>query len=355
MITRLWVTGISFLSGLARWASARCVGCAAVMVWLVMMAAPQSGLATEWRIIEIAPPGSVNSSAQMPVATVCSSTSCETQLAPGEGPVAPNGLPDGHVAIGPDGGTIAKAWYAAPTERYRHAILGDAVEAGRLVVEMRDGTQLSLDLPQAQVFEDRTPRLIDLEGFGQTHIVTILAEQGLGASVAIFGVKAEGLVLEARSKPIGRANRWLNIAGLADFDGDGRMQIAAVETPHIGGTLKFWMVTRNKERDLGLELSASARGFSNHQIGAREQQLSASEDFDGDGVTDLAVPSDNRRTLRLMRFTGRAEGDKQLVEWASIPLPSAIDKAMFVRTGGTKTIVTLGLDDGSVHAVVFGG
>lgn len=356
MIARLFGTRTSWFGRRADAPAARGCFCSLQRVlWVAALIATQSvtdGTAREWRIVEVVSPGSVNALNAMPVATSCSASSCSTEMAPSEGPLAPAGLPDGHIATGPEGGTIAKAWYAAPTRRYRHAILGDDIEAGRLVVEMRDGARLSLDLPQAQVFEDRTPRLVDLEGFGETHVVTILAEQGLGASVAVFGVKAGGLVLQARSQPIGRANRWLNIAGIADFDGDGRMQIAAVETPHIGGMLKFWTVARDTDGALTLELSASLFGFSNHQIGFREQALSVMEDFDGDGITDLALPDDARRVLRIIGFEGEAEGEKTLREITAIPLPAAIDKAMQVRRQRNRVVVTLGLSDGSVVALV---
>lgn len=49
---------------------------------------------------------------------------------------------------------IAAAWLAQPTERYRHGVLGDSLEAARMVVETREGKQLHLDLPEHRVFED---------------------------------------------------------------------------------------------------------------------------------------------------------------------------------------------------------
>ncbi|MBV6658846.1 MAG: hypothetical protein KI785_13875, partial [Devosiaceae bacterium] len=78
---------------------------------------------------------------------------------------APNGLPDGCVAQG--AADIARAWYEAPTRRYAHAILGDAIEAGTLAVRTRAGATLRFVLPDNEVFEDRTPRLVDLDGDGR--------------------------------------------------------------------------------------------------------------------------------------------------------------------------------------------
>jgi hypothetical protein len=63
---------------------------------------------------------------------------------------------------------IAVAWLAGPTDRYRHGVLGDDLEATRLVVETRSGKRLQVDLPLRRVFEDLEPRLADVDGNGRT-------------------------------------------------------------------------------------------------------------------------------------------------------------------------------------------
>jgi len=214
-----------------------------------------------------------------------------------------NGLPDGHYALYRDDGQIVAAWYGSPTRRYRHGILGDAIEAGSLHVAVKNGGTYELTLPEIEVFEDRTPRIVDLDGDGAVEIITIRAYLDAGASVAIFGLRDGRLVELAATAPIGIPNRWLNIAGIADYAGRGKPQIAYVETPHIGGTLYFveW-------QGRSLAPIASVAGFSNHKIGAREQDLSADLDFNGDGKTDIVVPSNDRRTLRVVGLrNGRAE------------------------------------------------
>ncbi len=254
-----------------------------------------------------------------------------------------NGLPDGGIAVGGENSTVSEAWYSSPTKRYRHAILGDAIEGGALTVVTQDGATLEFALPQHQAFEDRTPRLIDLDGFGETEVVTILSDTSQGASIAVFGVVDGKLSLIAQTPFIGRSNRWRNIAGIADFDGDGSLQIAEVVTPHIGGTLNFW--TWKKKQ---LVLSGFAYGFSNHRIGSREQDLSVAEDFDGDGVTDLALPNNSRGKLSVMKFTGPANGAKELIELTSITLPSRIERATKMTDVTGKPAVGLELRDGSV-------
>jgi hypothetical protein len=108
-----------------------------------------------------------------------------------------------------------------------------------LRVRLAGGTPERVVLPDSEVFEDRTPRLADLDGDGRTEIITIRASLRQGGSVAVYGVRGEQIVELGATPFIGRSNRWLNIAGIADFLGRGDLQIAFVETPHIGGTLKL--------------------------------------------------------------------------------------------------------------------
>ncbi|MEE9313546.1 MAG: hypothetical protein V3V02_02765 [Rhizobiaceae bacterium] len=259
---------------------------------------------------------------------------------------ADSGLPDGGVAIANKGSDIHSAWYAAPTTRYGHGILGDAIEGGSLIVKNTQGKLLTFTLPNNQVFEDITPRLRDLGVTGKTNVVTILSDVKLGASLAVFGITDGKLLLITQTPYIGRSNRWRNIAGIGDFDGDGLMQIAEVVTPHIGGTLRFWTWKKGK-----LVASGEMDGFSNHFIGSRELDLSTMEDFDGDGVSDIALPSADRMSLRLIKFKGKARGKKTLVEIASIPFPARIDKQISSEFNGESVDITIGLEDGSIWTV----
>ncbi len=205
------------------------------------------------------------------------------------------GLPDGCVASG--SGDVRAAWYTRPTDRYAHAILGDGIEGGALRVRLASGAQSEFVLPDSLVFEDRTPRLADLDGDGRTEIITIRASTRQGGSVAVYGVRGEEIVELGATPFIGRSNRWLNIAGIADFLGRGDLQVAFVETPHIGGTLKLATFDGSRMR-----VVARQGGFSNHEIRAREQRLSAIADFNGDGAMDLMVPGTRRQHLLAMSF-----------------------------------------------------
>lgn len=206
-------------------------------------------------------------------------------------------LPDGIVVEGRH--DVRAAWLSTPTTRYAHGVLGDDLEAASLSVELQDGRKLKLTLPKNAVFEDRYPRLVDLDGDRRDEMVLVKSTQSQGAALVIAGVRDGALKILAEGQPIGRPNRWLNPVGVGDFDGDGQKELAYVETPHIGGTLRIvrW------ENDQLIELY-SAPGFSNHAIGTPELQLSAVLDADGDGITDLVVPNTLRNVLRVVTFKG---------------------------------------------------
>ena len=254
---------------------------------------------------------------------------------------ASGGLPGGLVDRYERDGDIASAWYAGPTNRYRHGVLGDAVEASALIVQTPDGKELTLSLPETEVFEDRYPRLEDLDGNGKIEVVTIRSSISLGASVTVYGIDDNTLVERASTEFIGRANRWLNIAGIASFRGKRGKEIAYVETPHIGGTLFIYEYAEG-----ALVLISTLAVFSNHRIGASELRLSAVADVNGDGRMDLALPSDDRRTLRFVGFV-----DSDLVEVASAELPSRIDKAIAVRGTGEDLRFVVGLENGEIYEV----
>jgi hypothetical protein len=51
-----------------------------------------------------------------------------------------------------------------------------------------------------------------------------------------------------------------------------------------------------------LELAHALRGFSNHKIGAREQNLSATVKADDHALPYVIVPSNNRRVLHMVGY-----------------------------------------------------
>lgn len=331
-------------------------GTTIVFATALMIALPGQSLggnSTEWRVERISDAGSViaiRPSAQGGFvqtgkgwhrAALCGDKVCLKPEPPEpHRKVADNGLADGWIAR-TSGNGIVSAWYGDPTERYGHAILGDAVEAGALFAEDSDGNRLRLNLPKTAVFEDLAPRLADLDGDGRAEIITIKSFLRRGGSLAVYGREGKRLREVAGTEPIGTPNRWLNIAGIADFDGSGRKDTAIVVTPHIGGTLEFWSFGT-----AGLNRIAAMPGFSNHAIGSRNLDLSVAADADGDGLADLALPDAARRALRIV--TLRAAG---IVNLATVKLPGEITHNMTWVAGASGPIYLLGLSDGSLVTV----
>lgn len=232
-----------------------------------------------------------------------------SDTSPAPDPAPADALPDGRIAV-TETGDIRQVWYARPTRRYAHGVLGDAVEAGSLVAVTSSGNLFEAILPDDQVFEDITPRIADLDGDGSNEVITIRSSESGGAAVAIFGMAESGLTLLGASSENGRANRWLNIAGLVPHP-DGGLIIYGVRTPHIGGklfSLNFRDGTVSERNDIATDLS-------NHIIGSRELGMSAVGAFDG--RIELVLPSQDRRRLRFP-LTARAD----------IPLPGAINSAI---------------------------
>jgi len=152
---------------------------------------------------------------------------------------------------------VVAARYEDPTGRYDHAILGDALEWGALVVETADGRRFRLTLPESSVFEDIAPRVIEVPG--ETPVVAVIeTDLRLGARLALY--RETGLV--AATPYIGRTHRWLAPIGAADLDGDGALEFAFVDRPHLARTIRIW-----RYADGALSHRADLAGYTNHRIG----------------------------------------------------------------------------------------
>ena len=193
-----------------------------------------------------------------------------------------------------------------------------------------------LRLDRDHVFEDLTPRISDIDGGGLNDVVAIRSGLATGAAIAVYGIGEGGLVEIASIPDIGLTHRWLNIAGIADFTGDGALDIALVKTPHIGGRLEIWTMQGS-----AVGLVALADGFSNHVIGSTELGLSAVADIGGDGVVDVVVPSNSRTVLR---FVSAADGS--LREIASVELGAPITSAIATLVLADSVVFLAALQDG---------
>jgi len=153
---------------------------------------------------------------------------------------------------------ITAASFGGETTRYVHGVFGNAFEYGTLELTLSDGTIRRIVLPDNRVFEDRVPRLADMDGDGNSEVVLVETDVKFGASLAIYD--ENGRV--AATPFIGRDHRWLAPAGIADFDEDGQNDVAYVETPHLGKTLRFWTLRAGKLVEI-----AKVSGLTNHNFG----------------------------------------------------------------------------------------
>lgn len=250
-----------------------------------------------------------------------------------------NALPHGLVATGTR--DIARAWFAEPTPRYDHGILGDKVEAGSLVIETGDGKTQTVRLKDDAVFEDLTPRLADLDGDGHDEIVVVKSYLKQGSALAVIGLRNGKYSIIAETPPLGGPHRWLNPAGIADFNGDGKTDIALVRQPHVVGQLELWTWS-----DKRLTKSAELGDAANHIAGTRALGMSVVADFNGDDIPDLAVPSLDRRRLRFIAFVPDAH------EIGSITLPAkAMTDLRLVETDKGAPAIAVGLANGTLVLV----
>ncbi len=216
---------------------------------------------------------------------------------------------------------------AGPDDRrYRHGVLGDAVEGTRVLYLERHSLQVlrQLMLPEPYVFEEVAPRAVQWNG---NNALLTTRSGPLGSQLALIvagAARADMLDIAALSAPLGTAHRWMS----ATTDG---VHMLAVHTPHIGGHLHEYHVD-------GARLVAHSRGrdVSNHRIGTRETDLAVWID------NRLVLPSQNFRTLRCFGV------DNAWRDCGSIALPGVLVATLALTLGQRRGIAVL-LEDGQVH------
>lgn len=198
--------------------------------------------------------------------------------------------------------------------RYRHGVLGDAIEPTALL--MIDPHSLAvearLSLPAPMVFEDLLPRPLSLAA--RPGLALVSASPQGGAALALVGIEQGRLEIVASGPDFGEPSRWLNPLV-------GPTSLYAVLTPHIGGMLYGY--TRH-----GRELSPMplATGVSTHRIGSRQLDGAAVVTRPG-GRALLLLPSQSQSQLVALDCNGRCR------TLASYPLSGKTSSNLIVRDG----------------------
>lgn len=171
-----------------------------------------------------------------------------------------------------DGDWVRLACYSTPrfTGLYGHHILGDTPEWSALTVALgprgraaawsSGRSSLTLRQPEDELFEDVAPHVTQLDGDGPPEIIVVSTAYDKGASLTVLNLGTQKM---ASTPYIGQPHRWLAPIGAADLDGDGRVELAYIDRPHLARVLQVW----GYGGDGMLSHIADLPGYTNHRIG----------------------------------------------------------------------------------------
>jgi hypothetical protein len=202
--------------------------------------------------------------------------------------------PDTRVVEAPDGTLVA---LSDPTARYPHGAVGDEVEAGAISVRDPGGEVTRIEVSDTAVIEGTSPLLGDLAAdVRQPQILVTVSDMYEGARLVLYGLDGQQI---AASRPIGQGYRWIHQIGVGPTGPDGETEIIAVRTPHIGGIVEAYQLIDGR-----LKLVASQLGYSSHQLGSLNLDMALLADVDGDGRLEIIVPTQDMTSLGLLERAG---------------------------------------------------
>ena len=188
-------------------------------------------------------------------------------------------------------------YLAHPTSAYPHGVLGDTIEAKGFVIMDTSNTSNLVDTRiEDSVIEGLYPLWVDFDGDGEEEIIVTVSDEDNGARIRAYDDAGN---LKAEGPAIGTGYRWRHHLTVAPLGPKGELELAVVRTPHIGGIVEFYRLVGDR-----LEIVASIPGFSTHVFGSRNLDMFSVADFDGDGVVELVVPSQDLASLMVLKRIG---------------------------------------------------
>ncbi|MCP4363261.1 MAG: hypothetical protein GY796_35115, partial [Chloroflexi bacterium] len=144
----------------------------------------------------------------------------------------------------------------------------------------------------------------------------------------------------AQGAAVGQGNRWRHQIAVAPFGPNGEMELAAVLTPHIGGTVEFYQWDGAQ-----LPVVAQIPGYTSHVIETNNLDMALAGDFNGDGRVELLLPSQNHSQLGgIQRTADGAEASYHLDVNGEV-----ITNLAGVTMSGGETAVGLGRSDNTLR------
>jgi hypothetical protein len=224
--------------------------------------------------------------------------------------------------------------------------------AGRLVIRERQPVPMSAEpkaVPVATAtvspapdaaFAARSPVLTVFDG---RPTVVVVTENEAGSSLAVAQAAEAGWSVRARGPAA--PGRPLQVAGIADFSGSGRPQIAVTGPADGAARLRLWTyeggALQPAQAASGQDIVAP--GYDAAAPGEGGPGLSAL--LPRDGGVDLALPVADRSALAILSFKGG------LVERARVPLPAPAAFGVATLGTGPEARLLVGLADGRIAVV----
>ncbi|CAB9506000.1 Integrins alpha chain [Seminavis robusta] len=245
------------------------------------------------------------------------------------------------------------AVYTASTDRYNHAVVGDALEAHALTVlqwnaetesvEIHAQVTLQDEEEEDTVFEGLGVIWADVNGDGQEDLVTTISNRAVGARLRVYTLttasadanERQELTLLAQAPAIGVGGRWLHQLAVGNLGPQGETEVVEIRTPHIGGIVRYYQWDGSDE----LQLVASSQRYTSHDIRSRNLDRAVVFDLNGDGIPELVVQNQDKDTLvGLQRTNNNNEGVETV--W-SIPLSSPVESNLAVGCSSDPDILEL--------------